>query len=242
MRHGKRVNVGTAERWASLLGGGALIARGLSRRGVGGIATAVLGGALVRRGASGHCNAYERLGISTAEPERAERGGLDEMLRGHDVRVESVVTIDRPAEDLYRIWRDPDNLPRFMSFLESVRDEGNGRTHWTYAPPVGPEISFDTEVTDDVAPDRIAWRSVDSAVVRHTGSVDFRSRLDGRGTEVRLRLAFSPPGGALGAGIAGLFDGAVETALRADLKKFKQLAETGEIATTDGQPSGRATS
>jgi uncharacterized membrane protein len=75
--------------------------------------------------------------------------------------------------------------------------------------------------------------------VEHMGEVSFRELPSGRGTEVRLRLDFTPPAGVIGGGLARVFDGALETQLRSELKRMKQLMETGEVATTEGQPSGR---
>lgn len=235
------VNVGTVERWASLLGGGALIARGLSHGGGSGIATAVLGGMLLQRGATGHCQVYGALGVDTAdEPGKEREGGMAGLMGGtRDVRIEAVATVDRPADELYRFWRDPQNLPRFMTSLESVQPETGRRAKWTLKPPVGPTIEFDAEITHEMEGEHLAWRSADSAVVEHTGDVRFRELPNGRGTAVRMKLDFTPPGGVVGAGIAKLFDGAAEMQLRADLKRFKQLMETGEIATTEGQSSGR---
>jgi uncharacterized membrane protein len=237
---GTPLNLGQMERWASLLGGGALVVRGLSRGGAGGIATALLGGALVQRGATGHCPVYGALGLdSSEEGGGAMEGGMSGLLGGtREVRVEAVATVNRPAAELYRFWRDAGNLPRFMSSLESVQPENDRRARWTLKPPVGPTIDFDAEITHEAEGEHIAWRSADSAVVEHTGEVRFRELPTGRGTEVRMKLDFTPPAGAVGAGIARLFDGATEMQLRADLKRFKQLMETGEIATIGGQPGG----
>lgn len=238
------LNVGTMERWASLAGGGALIARGLMKGGTAGIATAVVGGLLAQRGATGHCQVYGALGMNTAAEEGGRTGlsGLTGSLGlgggTAPVEVRSVATVGRPAEELYRFWRDPLNLPRFMTSLESVRPIDERRAEWTLKPAVGPTIEFVAEITADEPGRRIAWRSEDSAVVKHTGEVRFEEMQHGRGTAVRLILDFSPPAGPIGAGIAKLFDGAMEMQLRKDLKNFKMLIETGEIATIDGQPTG----
>ncbi|MDQ3557499.1 MAG: SRPBCC family protein [Gemmatimonadota bacterium] len=238
--NGAQINVGSVERWASLLGGGALVVRGLSRGGGSGIAAALLGGALVQRGATGHCQVYGGLGIDSSEQSgRATEGGMAGLLGGtREVRVESVATVNRPAAELYRFWRDAENLPRFMTSLESVQPESDHRARWTLKPAVGPTVDFDAEITHEAEGEHIAWRSADSALVEHTGEVRFRELPNGRGTEVRMKLDFTPPGGVIGAGIAKLFDGATEMQLRNDLKRFKQLMETGEIATTEGQSAG----
>lgn len=241
---GAGLNVGTMERWASLVGGGALIARGLMKGGTAGIATAVVGGLLAQRGATGHCQVYGALGMNTASEEGGRTGlsGLADSLGlgggTAPVEVKSVATVLRPADELYAFWRDPLNLPRFMSSLESVRPIDERRAEWTLKPPVGPTIQFVANITDEEPGRRIAWRSEESAVVKHTGEVRFEEMPHDRGTAVRVTLDFTPPAGAVGSAIAGLFDGALEMKLRKDLKDFKQLIETGEIATIDGQPTG----
>lgn len=229
---GSSVNVAALERAASVLTGGALIAHGLKRGGLAGAATAVVGGVLAQRGVTGHCQVYDALGVSTHEVD-----GQVETVTGVDVS--AVTTVGRPVAELYAFWREPVNLPRFMKSVSGVRVHDERRATWTLAPPVGPELRFDVEVTDDVEDDRIAWRSVDETVVRHRGEVRFSELPNGRGATVRLRLRLMPPGGSAGASLARLFDGALEMQLRAELKRFKQLMETGEVATIDGQPSGR---
>lgn len=236
------VNVGAAERWISLLGGGALIAKGLRRGGPGGLAAAALGAMLAQRGATGHCQLFAALGADTADPAAgAEDRGIAGLLGGPgEVRVESVATVLRPAADLYRVWNDPLNLPRFMKTVTAVQPETERRARWTVNPPVGPSIEFVAEKTHQTEGEHIAWRSADTTVLEHTGEVRFRELPTGRGTAVHLNMKFTPPGGAIGANIAGLFDGAMEMQLRAELKRFKQWIETGEVATIEGQSSGRA--
>lgn len=236
------MNVGKVERWASLIGGGALALDGLRRGGGGGVLTALIGGALVYRGATGHCPVYGSLGVSTAEGGAAgQRSLLGSGQSGsQQVRVEAAVTIDRPADELYRFWRDPQNLPRFMSQIEAVTVQSDTRARWKMSTPLGTTLEWDAEITNEVEGKHIAWRSVEGSMVNHSGEVRFRDAPGGRGTEVHMKVNFAPPAGAVGATVAKLFDGATETQLRADLKRFKQLIETGELATIDGQPSGRA--
>jgi uncharacterized membrane protein len=227
------INVGSLERTVSVLAGSAVTLHGLRRGGTGGMLLALVGGAVIKRGVTGHCDVYGSLGVSTAEP------GADAQ-RSAGVDVSSAATIGKPADELYRFWRDAGNLPRFMTLLEGVEVVSDRRARWKIGAPLGRTLEFEAEITEDVEGERIAWRSVEGAMVKHTGEVSFHSAPAGRGTEVRLRLNFTPPGGAVAAAVGSLFDGAAEMKLRGDLKRFKQLVETGEIATTDGQPSGRA--
>ncbi len=226
-------NVNSTERVVSVLGGGALALYGLRKGDLGGIALALLGGAVLQRGVTGHCQVYASLGVSTAEPGASASAS-------NTVDMRATATIRKPAAELYSTWRDAQNLPRFISFLEGVEVLSDTRARWTLNAPLGQEIAFEARIVEDVEGQRIAWRSEEGAMIAHTGEISFRSAPADRGTEVDLRLHFMPPGGRAGAALLSLFDGAAEVKLRADLKRFKQLMETGEIATTDGQSSARA--
>jgi len=227
-RGASTINVGDVERLATLLGGVALAAYGLSRRSPGGLALALLGGVLLQRGASGHCYVYQALGVNTAQASGSE-----------PIHVEKTVTINRSAEDLYHYWHNFENLPCFMQHLETVRVFDEKRSHWTAKAPLGSSVEWEAELTDDVPNQLIGWRSLPSAEVQHSGSVRFSAAPAGRGTEVRVALGYSVPGGALGAMAARLFGESPDQQIADDLRHFKQAMEAGEIATVDGQPAGK---
>jgi len=232
------VNVGQVERWASMLGGGALAVYGLTRGSLGGIALALAGAALVQRGYSGHCNLYQAAGINTA----VGAGGSNEnvsVAADRGIRVERSTTIDRSPEELYGFWRHFENLPRFMSHLEDVRDLGGGRSHWVAKAPAGTSVEWNAEVYNERENEFIAWRTLEGADVASAGSVHFEPAAGGRGTVVRVVLRYDPPGGRLGAFVARLFGENPDQQIADDLRRFKQLMETGEVATTAGQTSGR---
>jgi uncharacterized membrane protein len=236
------VNVGQVERWASMLGGGALAVYGLTRGSLGGIALALAGAALLQRGYSGHCNVYQAAGINTASGEAA-RGGNENVSvpAGRGIRVERSTTINRPAAELYRFWRNFENLPRFMSHLEEVRILDNGRSHWVAKAPAGTSVEWDAEVYNEHENELIAWRTLEGADVASAGSVHFDEAPGGRGTVVRVLLRYDPPGGRLGAFVARLFGENPDQQISEDLRRFKQLMETGEVTTVEGQTSGRST-
>ncbi len=238
---GHPVNVSEMERWASSIGGGALAVYGISRlltqRSVGGAVLALVGGALVYRGASGHCEMYHKLGINTAEgsdnPNVSVRGG-------HGFKVEKSVTINKQPAELYRFWRNFENLPRFMNHLEAVQTLGDNRSHWVAKAPAGRTVEWDAEIYNEKENELIAWRSLEGADVDNAGSVRFESDPGGRGTIVRVALKYDPPGGTLGKLVAKLFGEAPDQQVEEDLRRFKQLMEAGETPTTEGQPSGRS--
>ena len=236
---GGGTNVGRTERIASMAGGGLLAAYGLKRGGLGGILLAAGAVALVQRGVTGHCSVYQSLGVNTAGDE--EEGGTKELEGAQDgpVHVSSVMSVDKPADELYRFWRDSANVPRFSKWVDSVRVDSPTRAHWSYSGPMGRAWEWDTEITEERDGEFFAWQSLTGSDVHTSGSVRFREMGHDLGTEVTYTVDFAPPLGAVGAAVAKLFHGASEDQLRADLRNFKRLMETGEIATTDGQSSGR---
>lgn len=146
---------------------------------------------------------------------------------------EKTITINRSPEELYKFWRNFENLPRFMSHLESVQVTGDKRSHWKAKAPLGTTVEWDAEITEDRPNELIAWRSLEGADVDNSGSVRFDRAPGGRGTEVRVEIEYTPPAGALGAGIAKLFGEAPEQQIKGDLYRFKQVMETGEVIHSD---------
>jgi uncharacterized membrane protein len=154
-------------------------------------------------------------------------------LKAHrgDVLVGRTVTIDKPREALYAFWRDFTNLPRFMHNIESVSMNDSGRSHWVVSAPAGKTVEWDSEIIAEEPGELIAWRSLEGASVRNSGRVEFKDSPDRRGTVVTVTIAYDPPGGTVGKLIAKLFQKEPKIQARQDLRRFKQLMETGEIPT-----------
>lgn len=220
------------ERWASLIGGGALVLMGLRQASLRGVLTALAGGGLIYQGATKH---------STIEQVQ-EAIGLNKP-----IKVEKTVTINKPAAELYRYWHDFENLPTFMKHLQSVKVDqekrdtsGNARrSHWIANAPLGNSVEWDAEILEDRENEFISWTSVEGADIENSGFVRFQPAPGNRGTEVKVVLEYNPPGGALTAIFAKLFGEEPEQQIGDELRRFKMLMEAGEIATTEGQPSGR---
>jgi uncharacterized membrane protein len=159
--------------------------------------------------------------------------------KGQGVEVRESVTVNKSADELYRYWRELTNLPQIMRHLEAVEAQGGNRSHWVAKAPLGTKVAWDAEITEDVPGSRIAWRSLQGSQIPNEGSVAFRAAPGGRGTEVHVHLKYQPPLGPLGATVAKLFGEEPSQQISEDLRRFKQRMETGEIATTHGQPSGR---
>jgi len=218
-------NVGEAERLLSLAGGGLLTLYGLRQGGLAGLAA--LGGSLIYRGATGHCAVYGALGIGTSK-----HSPTAAVAAGRGVMVIRSVTIHRPPQEIYRFWRDFENLPRFMKHLVSVKTEGN-RSHWVARGPAGMTVGWDAEIVNEEPNRLIAWRSLEGSQVATAGSVHF-TPLPGGGTEVRVTLKYDPPAGKLGSWLAWLFGEEPGQQVRDDLHRCKQLLEAGQLATVAG--------
>lgn len=235
----RSVNVGELERRVSAVGGGALTLYGLTRRSLPGLLLAIAGGGLLYRGATGHCATYAALGVNTAGESQGQSPVASVPHQG-GVKVEKAVTVDKSPEELYRFWRDFENLPRFMDHLESVKALGDKRSHWVAKAPLGMSVAWDAEIINEVEDKLIAWRSLEGADIGNAGSVRFTPAPDGRGTEVKVTLEYDPPGGAIAAAFAKLLGEEPAQQVQEDLRRFKRVMEAGEIPTTAGQPSGRA--
>ena len=154
------------------------------------------------------------------------------------IHVRKAITIGKPAEELYRFWRNLENLPRVMRYLESVRKIDDRRSHWTAKAPFNRTVEWDAEITEDQANRRLAWRSLPGADVDNEGSVEFERAPGGRGTVVHVELRYDPPGGVVGATIAKLFGKEPSQQVQEDLRAFKQVMEVGEVVLSDSTAKG----
>jgi uncharacterized membrane protein len=164
----------------------------------------------------------------------------------HAFVVRHSVTVNRPIEEVYAFWHNFANFPRFMAHVQSVTVSGK-RSHWVAKAPAGMTVEWDAEIVEDRETELIAWRSLEDSDVQHSGKVRFVRAPGARGTEVRVDLAYVPPGGALGRAIAKLFGEEPEQQVRDDLRRVKQILEAGEIPISEGpglwrpaQPPARA--
>lgn len=214
----KRSRLRTVDSWASLIGGGVLtgvgLQRAISRKSPLGIAMAAGGGALL-------CN------------------GLRSRTRSNGVHIQTAFTINRPPGELYREWRQLENLPRFMKYLDSVRQLDNRRSEWTARGPLGRTLTWVAEIIDEQEGRYLVWRSLPGSPVETSGSVEFREAPGERGTELIVAMHYSAIGKHIGETLADLLGAVPERLLREQVRGFKQLMEAGEVPTTQGQPSGR---
>jgi len=224
---GGDVNVGRIERWISAFAGLALVGYGLRRKRIRGVLLP-LGANLIARGITGRCPVNRAIGRNSALGE-GRTSPVASLRRGEGTRVEQSVAINRVREDLFRFWRNFENLPRFMDNLESVTRLDDRRSHWVAKGPVGTRVEWDAEIHNEIESQLIAWRSLPGSEVDHAGSVHFTPLAD-NGTEVRVILRYSPPAGKLGSAAAKLAGDDPGRQVADDLRRFKQVMEAGDFS------------
>jgi uncharacterized membrane protein len=218
-RRGRRSLVRKAGLWTGIAGGGALAVVGLTRRSWPGVAMAAAGGLMVA-------------------------GGVKRALlkRRAGINVERSLLINRPVEEVYSFWRNFENLPKFMRHLRSVKVTSDTESTWEARTPVAGSVTWDAEIVDEQPNSFLVWRSKDGAMVPNNGSVLFEPASDYHGgTRLTVVMNYDPPAGRLGSIFATMFGEDADQQVREDLRRFKQLMETGEVPTTVGQPHGRRT-
>jgi len=178
------------------------------------------------------------LDVVAARRLASRRDGSPGLAADGSLRVQKTIAVNCAPADAYALWRDFQNLPRFMEHLRSVEVKGDGRSRWVAKAPAGASVEWEAELVADRPGEAIAWRSREGAEVDNRGSVRFEAAPGGRGTMVRVDLEYRPPGGPLGSAVAKLLGEEPEQQVQADLRRFKQVLEAGEVPTTEGQPAG----
>lgn len=205
----------STKRWATVAGGTAL---------------AVGGGALIARAVRSRAGGKDEDGDHSPAASVGHKEG---------VRVEKTLTINKTPEELYRFWRNFENLPRFMDHVESVQVKDDTHSHWKVKGPAGKSVEWDAAIINDITNELIAWKSTD-AEIANAGSVRFRHAPGGHGTEVTVNLEYDPPAGKAGMLVAKLFGQEPTQQVQDDLRRFKQVMEAGEVPTSDSHSTAQA--
>lgn len=150
----------------------------------------------------------------------------------------NTVTIDRPRPELFAYWRDLPNLARFMENVRDIQPTGERTAVWTINGPFGRTFELETEIVEERADEMIAWRSVEGSEIDAEGKVMFKDGPAGRGTVLEAIIAYHPPAGELGQWVAKAFGREPSIQGRRELRRFKMLMETGEIANADHYRKG----
>jgi len=156
-------------------------------------------------------------------------------------RARKSIAVNRPAEECYRFWRNVESFPSFMQHIDEVRVIDERRSHWCASALAGRRVEWDVEITDDQPNRLIAWRTAAGSQADNAGRVCFTPAPAGKGTMIEVDMEYRLPAGTAGAMAATLFGLEPAQQLEGDLRRFKQLVETGEITTTRGQAHGPRT-
>lgn len=222
LRHDMPSSIASTESWLALGSATLLLLYGAMRRSPAGALGAIAATPLLYRGITGRWPGF----LADVMPEDTKTALSGE--RG--VRVHESIRLELPVNEVYRFWRRIENLPRFMSHLESVAENPDGRSHWVAVGPGDYRIEWDAEIFNEVENQMIAWRSLPGSDVISAGSVNFDAVRSGQSTQVSVNLQYAPPAGRAGDLVARLFGRAPTQIVREDLRRFKQLLEAGEVA------------
>jgi uncharacterized membrane protein len=217
-----RPSLSDAENWLALGTGALLLLVGASRRSAVGACLAATSAPLLYRGFTGRWPAAFNGYVQRDDTRTALAGE-----RG--VHVRESIRLEAPIADVYRFWRCLENLPRFMKHLDRVTTGSDGRrSHWVAAGPAGLAVEWDADIINEIENKVLAWRSLPGSEIVSAGSVNFDEARGGRSTQVSVHLQYAPPAGKAGALMASLFGREPSQTIREDLRRFKQLLETGE--------------
>jgi uncharacterized membrane protein len=211
--------------WAALGAGAALLVFGARRRSLAGLGLTIAGTPFLYRGLRGR---WPEL-AHRAEVRRDSDDTRAALAGDRGTHVREAVQLEQPVAEVFRFWRQLENLPRFMEHLESVTEGVDGRSHWIARGPAGVRVQWDAEIINESQNQVIGWRSLPGSDVVSAGSVNFDS-IRGESTQVTVHLQYEAPAGRAGALAAALLGRSPSQTIREDLRRFKQLLEAGEIA------------
>jgi uncharacterized membrane protein len=195
---------------------GLLLVNAIGRRNVLSIASGIIGGGLLARSISNF-------------PIHRLIGGTGRRV----IDIQKTVHIDAPVENVYLLWKNQQNFPRFMSHVQKVEVAGDGRYRWTVSGPGGMPVSWNAIVTQDIPNRVLAWRSEPGSIVGNAGIIRFDRERDG--TRVNVRMSYNPPGGAIGHAVAALFGAHPKRAMDEDFVRLKSLLEIGKTRLPGGR-------
>jgi uncharacterized membrane protein len=226
-------NIGTWERMASVALGVSALTAGARQHGRQGAMAQMAGAGLLARGLTGYCPFH-----AMARHKRRQRDTRMALGGRRGVFVRESVTVRAPADALYTLMRDPANLQGIVPGIEGVQRLDDLRARWITHGSGGIVTQWNAEIINDVPGRTIGWRSFPGADVAHAGSVALRARLQDE-TEVTVTLQCDMPAGRAGLALARIFGRAPRTRVRHALRRWKQLLESGEFPTVEGQPAGK---
>jgi uncharacterized membrane protein len=218
-------NIGTNERIVSALGGSYLLYNAFTGK-RGGLLKGLTGSFLLYRGVTGYCPITEAI----------EKQAKDE--KGTDVDIHTTLLVNKPVDEVYDFWRKLENLPKFMDHLKKVEEFDGKISEWEAKIPGDiATINWKSKIIDEDENNYINWESLPGSQIENRGMVRF-SDAGNKGTKLEVEISYRAPMGSAGKGVSKLLNPIFEDLIREDIKNFKRYMETGEVATTEGQPSG----
>src|SRR5688572_211018 len=178
-------NVGSTERLVTVLAGAALLGYAWKNRST---SLGLMSAGLLARGATGFCPAYAAMGVNHTDTKRALTGD-----RG--VHIREAVTINAPADRIYRFWRQLNRLPDVMPHLARVEELDTKRSRRTAKAFDPVPITWRAEIINEVPFETIGWQTLPGEAIQNAGSVTFKPVPNDGGTEVRVHLQYAAPGG-----------------------------------------------
>lgn len=215
------------QRWLAAAAGSAMILQGFRQRNTGKWLLTLVGAGLLYQGVSG-TNVLGKLPVVRTMVSKQQ-----------GVRVQKIITVNKPPAELYQFWRNLENLPRFMRHVKEVRQLDQEKSHWRVAIIQNIELEWDAHITVDRPNEMIAWETLPGATVGNRGYVKFIPAPGNRGTEVSVALEYDPPGAALGLAAGEMVKFIAAHDIEEDIRAFKRMMEAGEVPTTQGQPAAR---
>jgi uncharacterized membrane protein len=218
----EKLNVGKTERYISIATGAFLFATGvknLKRKPVRSAFRIASGSAMLHRGLSGYCAVNEAIGRNSAKSTQSP------------TKIEETITVKSPREEVYNYWRKLENLPKFMKHLKTVQEIDSKKSHWEASLIGGMgTIKWDAKILSEQPGTLISWRSLRGAVVENMGNVRFVDGKDKNTTDIHVTISYQPPAGDIGQLAARLLNPAFESMIRADVRRFGEMVESGEIS------------
>lgn len=228
------VNVGQTERMVSVGLGAFLLSSGLNNlfhHPIKGLLRTVIGGALLYRGASGHCPVYASMGKTKG------------VSHTPAINIRTGLIVNKPRQEVYAFWRKLENLPLFMKHLANVTEIDAKHSHWEADVPGGiGKVKWNAEIVKEEEGSLIGWQSIPNSMVNNAGKVQFRDALGGEGTELDVVITYHAPAGELGAGIAKAINPVLEKMIRQDIMNFKEYIETKHVSSSNYQTSSTRSS
>ncbi len=203
-----------------MIGSGILMLYGLSRRSLGGLFLAGIGGGLLYRQLQNKNVLLNNDSNSSNKRDRSPQSG-------HFIELQESIIVQQPVEDVFAFWSDLQNLPRFMDHIKHVQKLDDIRFHWqAFIPFTNQVIDWDADITEFQPNELIRWQSVADADIFTRGTVRFQRLPNGNGTRVNITICYRPPAGTTGQIASQFLNSIPKDFIKTDMERFRRLIES----------------